>query len=124
MGQWLGDAQWGAYLHGLGCRLLVVVGSLRQGCGAWKFWGTRAVPLDSLVELRQLYFGWATTAASEENGSSVWCSKKVVGLLFFIVGRLRQDAHGFLHQSTSDFGLSKEDSQLDSQTDKRVRFNP
>jgi hypothetical protein len=40
------------------------------------------VPLDSLVELKRLYFRLAVVAVSEENGGSVWCSKKVVRLLF------------------------------------------
>jgi hypothetical protein len=44
--------------------------------------GTRAVPLDSLVELGRLYFGLAMAVANEENDDFMWCSKKVAGLLF------------------------------------------
>jgi hypothetical protein len=54
----------------------------QQGRGAWKLWGTRAVPLDSLVELGRLYFGLAMAVANEENDDFMWCSKKVAGLLF------------------------------------------
>jgi hypothetical protein len=31
---------------------------------------------------RWLYFGLLTLVASEENSGSMWCSKKVIGLLF------------------------------------------
>jgi hypothetical protein len=78
----LGDAPRGASLHGLERWLPAVVRSLRQGHGVWKLWGILVVPLDSLVELKRLYFRLAVVAVSEENGGSVWCSKKVVRLLF------------------------------------------
>jgi hypothetical protein len=79
----LGDARRGVILLRLRRRLSAVVGSLRQGHEAWKLWGTRAVPLDLMVELRWPYFGSATVVDQGKLAAGFGAQKVSPGMDFY-----------------------------------------
>jgi hypothetical protein len=79
----LGDVRRGVILLRLRRRLPAVVGSLRQGHEAWKLLGTRAVPLDLMVELGRPYFGSATAADQGKLAAGFGAQKVSPGLDFY-----------------------------------------
>jgi hypothetical protein len=84
-GRRLGDARRGVILLRLRHRLPAAVGSVRQRHGAWKLWGTRAIALDSMVELSRPYFG-SVTAADRGKLAADFGAQKVLPRLGFYRG--------------------------------------
>jgi hypothetical protein len=79
-----------------------------------ELWGTRAVPLDSLVEIKRLYFGLASVALGNGAAAQFDGQGRVIRKGINRGGKLCHATQGLYDQFGCDSALSRKDPWLDS----------